>query len=97
MTQEEAIIKAFNEMGGERRPKEIEAWVKRHLPEHNWKDFGTTMADMINPDYRGSPNTRGRRLVLVRTRIGVYRLLTSSELNDAEKKKQKNTLHSTNL
>ncbi|KRF01082.1 hypothetical protein ASG89_26095 [Paenibacillus sp. Soil766] len=50
MTQEEAIISAFEIMGGEKRPKEIEAWVIHHLSGYNWKDYRTVMADMTMPN-----------------------------------------------
>jgi DNA invertase Pin-like site-specific DNA recombinase len=80
MTQEEIVIKAFNNTGGERRPQEIAAWAQQHEPTNIKKDYVTVMADMTHPDYGGNPNTKGRRLVLARTRVGVYRLLTSEEL-----------------
>lgn len=79
-TQEEIIIKAFEAMGGERRPQEISAWAEQHEPLNIKKDYSTVMADMTHPDFGGNPKSQGRRLVLARTRVGVYRLLTTEEL-----------------
>ena len=77
MTQQEAIIEAFEALGGTRNKFEIEGWVSQKYGDV-WKDYGTPMADMV-PISRGgnnSSNVREELRVLERISPGEYRLPT---------------------
>ena len=74
MTQPEAIIEAFKTLGETRNKYDIKAWVsQKHVDV--WKDYGTTMADMV-PISRGgnsSSTVREELRVLERVSPGEYR------------------------
>ncbi|MGD7054213.1 hypothetical protein [Sutcliffiella horikoshii] len=75
-TQDEVIIKAFKALGGVRSIQEIEKWVVQQYGE-KWKDFGTSMADMVPTD-KGGTNSSLTPLeyrVLERVGRGRYKLL----------------------
>lgn len=76
MTQPEAIIEAFKALGGTRNKYEIDAWVKRKYGDV-WKDFGTSMADMVPLSHGGnsSSNVSDGFRVLERVSPGEYRML----------------------
>lgn len=77
MTQSDAIIEAFKALGGTRNKSEIEGWVSQEYGSV-WKEFGTSMADMV-PISRGgnsSSNVREELRVLERVSPGEYRLST---------------------
>ncbi|WP_047985464.1 hypothetical protein [Ornithinibacillus californiensis] len=53
MTQIEAIIDAFHNLGGERTAREIEDWVTKKYGSR-WKDYSTSMADMVPVSHGGN-------------------------------------------
>lgn len=76
MTQAEAIIAAFQKLGGERTIKEIEECVTVTY-KYRWKDFGTRLADMV-PLSRGgnkSSSVPDNFRILERISRGTYRLI----------------------
>jgi hypothetical protein len=76
ITQNEAIIEALRELGGERTAEEIKAWVeKKYGPK--WKDFNTSLADMVAPAYGGnqSSNVPDYFRVIMRVSRGNYCLI----------------------
>lgn len=79
VTQAEAIIKAFEELGGCRHYKEISSWVdaKSRILGRKWVDFGTCMADMVPVSHKGnlSSNVNEFNRVLERCGSGKYRLI----------------------
>ncbi|RXI96295.1 hypothetical protein DS745_21430 [Anaerobacillus alkaliphilus] len=76
ITQCEAIIEAFKELGGVQTHQEIANWVnKKYGPK--WKDFSTPLADMV-PVAKGgnkSSTVPDYFRVLERVERGKYRLL----------------------
>lgn len=46
LSQSEAIIEAFEAMGGARTAQEIKYWVEKKYGQR-WKDYSTCMADMV--------------------------------------------------
>lgn len=77
MTQSEAIIQAFQELGGVHGIAEITNWVGERYGDQ-WKDFGTSMADMVPKSHDGNASSLipEHFRVLERVRRGKYRLLT---------------------
>lgn len=76
ITQCEAIIEAFKELGGVRTHHEIAEWVnKKYGP--NWKDFRTPLADMVAVSKGGNQSSTVPDYfrVLERVERGNYRLL----------------------
>lgn len=75
-TQCEAIIEAFRTLEGERSIKEIEDWVNRRYGL-KWKDFGTTMADMVPSSEKGNKTSETPSYYQVLTRVsrGKYLLI----------------------
>ncbi|MCA1318394.1 hypothetical protein LC085_00605 [Bacillus tianshenii] len=75
-TQAEAVLEAFKALENERSTAEIREWVTKQYGE-KWKDFGTTMADMVPRELGGNNSstvpTKYRQLE--RVRPGVYRLI----------------------
>ncbi|MEB3102049.1 hypothetical protein [Ferviditalea candida] len=55
ITQNEAILEAFKELGGVRTAKEICEWVEKKYG-NRWNDYSTTMADMVPPNHGGNPS-----------------------------------------
>lgn len=76
MTQVDAIISAFQILGGERPIREIEDWVKRTYG-YKWKDFGTRMADMVPKSHGGNNSSTipDNQRVLARVNRGIYILI----------------------
>ncbi|RKY52475.1 MAG: hypothetical protein DRP89_07635 [Candidatus Neomarinimicrobiota bacterium] len=77
--QYEAIIEAFEVLGGVRTIEEIKNWVSRKY-ENRWKDFGTAMADMVPLSLGGnhSSSAPDRLRVLERVSKGKYSLLSQA-------------------
>ncbi|MBO8171496.1 MAG: hypothetical protein H0Z33_06385 [Bacillaceae bacterium] len=75
-TQSDAIIKAFEELGGTRSIREIEDWVNRKYGA-KWKDFSTLMADMVPVSHGGNTSSTvpEEKRVLERVSRGYYRLI----------------------
>ena len=75
----EAIIEAFQALGGVKTKNEIEDWVSREYG-NRWKDFGTRMADMVPLPLGGnrSSSVPERLRVLERVSRGEYRLIDQS-------------------
>ncbi|MDI6782992.1 MAG: hypothetical protein QME64_02725 [bacterium] len=71
----EAIIEAFQALGGERTIREIEDWVKNKYGA-SWKSLSTAMADMVPLSLGGNPSSQvqDRLRVLERVGKGIYRL-----------------------
>jgi hypothetical protein len=80
MTQVEAIIEAFESLGGIRKIYEIKNWVGNKYGFNRWKDFGTRMADMVPTHLRGNNTSRvpEHQRVLRRVKDGYYCLLTEN-------------------
>lgn len=76
MTQCEAIIEAFKDLGGIRNQYEIKAWVERKYGSI-WKDYGTCMADMVPKSCGGNSSSTvpEKYRILERVSSGEYRLL----------------------
>jgi hypothetical protein len=53
----EAIIAAFETLGGERTIKEIKDWVYVRYGDR-WKDIATSMADMVPVSQGGNESSR---------------------------------------
>ncbi|MFS0671748.1 hypothetical protein [Ornithinibacillus sp. 179-J 7C1 HS] len=53
MTQVEAIIDAFQNLGGARTASEIEEWVVSNYGSR-WKDFSTPMDEMVPVSHGGN-------------------------------------------
>lgn len=72
----EAIITAFDELGGERHIKEIIDWVYEKYGDR-WKDIVTTMADMVPVSYGGNTSSQieEKYRVLKRVSRGKYCLI----------------------
>ena len=76
ITQNEAIIEAFKELGGVRTKEEIATWVNNKYGT-KWKDFSTPLADMV-PESRGGNKSSlvpEYFRVLERVERGKYRLV----------------------
>lgn len=78
VTQYEAIIEAFEVLGGERTIKEIHCWVGAKYGLR-WKDFGTAMADMVPISLGGNVTSQATEKVRVLKRVarGKYCLISS--------------------
>jgi len=76
MTQAEAIIAAFQKLGGERTIQEIEDWATA-TNGARWKDFSTQMADMLPLSHggNGTSSVPDYFRVLERIRRGTYCLI----------------------
>ena len=76
VTQSEAIIAAFRELGGTRTISEITDWVQ-NVYGAKWKDFATAMADMVPVSKGGthSSTVPDYYRVLERIRIVEYKLI----------------------
>ena len=72
ISQYEAIIEAFNALGGARTAHEIKDWVTNKYG-FVWTDFGTPMSHMI-PTYLGHHCPKKHR-VLTRLNRGVYAVI----------------------
>lgn len=70
----EAIIEAFEELGGTRTIAEIKKHVSDKHGTEKWKDFGTVMADMVSTQYGGnnSSDVPKQYRVLKRISRGLY-------------------------
>lgn len=81
MTQAEAIIEAFKALGGTRGTSEIKKWVDNKYGLDRWKDFGTTMADMVPLILDGSKTSDlpERVKVLKRVKKGQYCLIIKDD------------------
>ncbi|WP_223702163.1 hypothetical protein [Sutcliffiella deserti] len=55
-TQTEAVLEAFKALGNERSIAEIREWVTKEYGE-KWKDFGTTMGDMVSQEVGGNKSS----------------------------------------
>ncbi|MGG3561982.1 hypothetical protein ABES03_10290 [Neobacillus rhizosphaerae] len=77
MTQAEAIIEAFKALGGTRRIFEIKNWVDNKYGLNRWKDFNTTIADMVPISLGGNKTSTlpERVKVLKRVKVGHYCLI----------------------
>lgn len=77
VTQYEAIIEAFQTLGGVRTSEEIKAWVEEKYGPR-WKDFSTMLADMVPPDHGGnqSSTVSNDYRVLIRVARGNYKLIS---------------------
>ena len=62
MTQCEAIIEAFKALGGTKNKYEIEGWVSQKYGDI-WKDYGTSMADMVPISRGGNSSSKCPRRV----------------------------------
>jgi len=80
VTQYEAIIEAFEVLGGERTIKEIQRWVSAKYG-FRWKDFGTAMADMVPISLGGNVTSQAPEKVRVLKRVarGKYGLIRKHE------------------
>jgi hypothetical protein len=81
VTQAETIIEAFKNLGGTRRIFEIKNWVDNKYGLNRWKDFNTTIADMV-PISEGGNKTSTlteRVRVLKRVKVGYYCLILIEE------------------
>lgn len=76
LKQYEAIIEAFNVMGGVRTISEINNWVTKKYTKQ-WRDFSTIMADMVAVSHGGnkSSNIPDRMRVLKRVSRGKYKMI----------------------
>ena len=76
ITQCEAIIADFKDMGGIRTKQEITVWVNRNYGT-KWKDFGTSLADMVPESKGGNSSSTVPEYfrVLERVERGKYRLI----------------------
>jgi len=83
--QHEAIIEAFNALGGERTIREVEEWVRRRY-SHRWKDFGTAMADMVPITLGGNTSSQCSKHLRVLRRVsrGKYTLIETYEKLEGE-------------
>ncbi|MHC9538582.1 MAG: hypothetical protein AB9903_03600 [Vulcanimicrobiota bacterium] len=80
ITQCEAIIEAFKNLGGVRDIEEITEWVNEKYGEC-WKDFGTSMADMVAQSHGGNSSStlREELRILERVNLGKYRIITKTK------------------
>lgn len=78
MNQNEAIIWALIDLGGEGTIKEVQEWLDKQYP-NTWKDSGTSLADMVPVAHGGnfSSTVREEYRVLERVSRGRYRLLAA--------------------
>lgn len=79
MNQTEVIIEAFLALGGIRSISEIKSWVDDKYGPNKWKDFGTTMSDMV-PQILGGNQTSTvpeDMRILERVDRGYYCLISS--------------------
>ncbi|HBV87528.1 MAG TPA: hypothetical protein DEF42_12935 [Desulfosporosinus sp.] len=76
ITQAEAIIAAFQGLGGKRTIREIEDWVTANYGD-KWKDFSTQMADMVPLSHggNGTSSVPDYFRVLERVQRGTYCLI----------------------
>jgi len=76
VTQYEAIIAAFQELGGARNANEIRHWVENHYPGR-WKDYHAILADMVPVSHGGNLTSTVPEefRVLERMHKGYYRLI----------------------
>jgi len=76
MSQNEAIIEAFQALGGIRGIAEITSWINERYG-NQWKGFGTVMADMVPRSHGGNASSLEPKhfRVLERVKRGKYRLL----------------------
>jgi hypothetical protein len=76
LSQCEAIIEAFKALGEVRTASEIRDWVNKKYGE-KWKDYSTTMADMVPLSHGGNGSSRVPEYfqVLKRESIGKYCLI----------------------
>lgn len=79
MTQFEAVIDAFNHLGGIRTIREIEDWVTLTYGGR-WKSFGTCLADMVSVSYGGNPTSTisNEFRILKRVGRGTYCLINDA-------------------
>jgi hypothetical protein len=59
MNQNEAIISALIDLGGEGTIKEVHAWLDEHYP-NTWKESGTALADMVPLSHGGNSSSAVR-------------------------------------
>lgn len=76
----EAIIEAFEALGGKRYIKEIKDWIYERYGER-WKDIGTSMADMVPVSHGGSDSSQihDQYRVLYKVSRGKYCLIKNRE------------------
>ena len=76
ITEYEAIIEAFNDLGGIRTISEIKNWVTEKYTRH-WKDISTTMADMVAVAKGGNKSSTlpDKKRVLERVSRGKYKMI----------------------
>jgi hypothetical protein len=79
MNQNEAIIWALIDLGGEGTIQEVREWLDEKYP-NMWKDVGTALADMVPEQLGGnsSSTVSDEYRVLERVARGKYRLLSST-------------------
>jgi hypothetical protein len=83
MKQTEAIIEAFLALGGTRSISEIKSWVDEKYGLNKWKDFGTTMADMVPQIFGGNKTSTIPEDLRILEKVdrGLYRLI-SGEMDE---------------
>jgi hypothetical protein len=76
ITQNEAIIEAFRDLGGVRNAEEIRTWVESKYGPR-WKDYSTALADMVSPHHGGNNSSGVPNFFRVLTRVsrGYYSLI----------------------